>query len=220
LIILKKISIYIFIIFIVNVFAYPVLCQQGKSKTEQTKPKAEEAKPKPSEGEAQVSEGNLKVATINIEMLVKNSLAYKAADLEWTREHTKKQEGIDQKRKELETLQKQLDSLDAEGQKDRSKLESNIEQLKVDIKYLFENNKKEMSTKEKELFDEFSKDIIKVVEEYGKTNKFDYIVNNSSILVLFTDKNLDITPEILTKYNTYWESKKNSVAPVASPKKK
>jgi Skp family chaperone for outer membrane proteins len=234
LIILKKVSIYIFIIFLVHIFAYPVLCQQGKSKTDKSKPKTEQAKPKaeenkpktdeskskPPEGNAPEGEGSLKVATVNIEMLVKNSLAYKAADLEWSRELAKKQEGIEQKSKELETLQKKLDSLDGEGLKDRNKIESDIEQLKLDIKYLINDNKKELSTKEKGFFDEISKDIIKVVEEYGKANNFDYIVNESSVLVLFTDTNLDITAEMLIRYNNYWESKKNTSAPAAAPAKK
>jgi outer membrane protein len=226
LIILKKISIYIFIIFIVHFFTYPVFCQEGKSKTDKSKPKteqatpkAEENKPKTDEGN-QAAEGNLKVATVNVEMLVKNSLAYKAADLEWSRELAKKQEGIEQKSKELETLQKKLDSLEGEGLKDSNKIEADIEQLKLDIKYLIDENKKDLSTKEKWFFDEISKDIIKVVEEYGKTNNFDYIVNESSVLVLFTDVNLDITAEMLIRYNNYWESKKNTTAPAATPAKK
>ncbi|MBU1626593.1 OmpH family outer membrane protein [bacterium] len=189
---MKKISLYIFLIFIIHISIYSVYCEESKPKIE---------------------EKNLKIGTVNIEILLKNSLAYKAADLEWSRELAKKQDEIDQKRKELEALMKQLDTIQGDALKNHKQIESNIEQLKIDLKYLVNDNKKKLNKKEKEFYDVISKDIIHVIEEYGKTNGYDYIVNESSILVLFSDIDLDITAEMLSKYNNYWESKKNQAQP-------
>ena len=136
-----------------------------------------------------------------------NSLAYKAADLEWSRDLAKKQEEIEQKKKELDLLYNKLDSIEIENFKDRKKIESNIERIKVDLKYLKKSHKKELSEKERDFYEEISKDIEDVIGEYGKENGFDYIVNESSPLVVYTDIGLDITGEMLIKYNKYWESK-------------
>jgi Skp family chaperone for outer membrane proteins len=190
LIILKKFSLNIFLIILICCFAHLSYCQ----------------------------EKTLKVGSVNIEMLLKNSLAYKAADLEWSRELSKKQDELEQKKQELDSLQKQINSLDSENTKDRKKLEVNVEQLKVDLKYLVDTNKKDLSEKEKGFFEELTRDIVKVVEDYGKENKFDYIVNESSPMVVYTNISFDITAEMLVKYNSYWESKKGKPKPTTTPK--
>jgi len=181
-IILKRNGLFIFLIFLTGLFLLPLYCE----------------------------ENSLKVGTVNIEMLLKNSLAYKAADLALSRDLAKKQEEIEQKRKELNLLQKKYDGLDGGNIKELKKIQSDIERLKVDLKYLIKSNKKDLNEKKKDAIKEMSKDIIEVIEDYGKKNGFDYIVNESSILVIYSDVNLDITAEMLIKYNNFWESENST----------
>jgi outer membrane protein len=155
----------------------------------------------------------IKVGTVNVETLVKNSLAFKAADLEWSRELAKKQDEMEKKKKDLDSLDQKLTTLTEADSKEKNKTQSEIDQMKVDLKFLLNNYKVELKDKEKSVFDEITKDIVKVVEDYGKANGFTYIVNESSPLVVYADINIDITAEMLTKYNQYWESKKPASKP-------
>jgi len=152
----------------------------------------------------------LKIGTVNIEMLMKNSLAYKAADLEWSREFAKKQDEIEQKKKEYDSLQNKLKSLEVNDTRGRRKLEVELEQLKIDLKYLVNVNKKDLSKKEKKFFEELTRDIVKVINQYGSENNFDYIVNQSSPIVFYSNITLDVTAEMLLKYNNFWESKRSA----------
>ena len=110
---LKKISILVFIIFALHCLFSHSYCEEKV----------------------------IKIGTVNIEMLLKNSLAYKSADLEWSREFAKKQEEMEQKKKELDLLQKQMMTVESGNTRERKKIEVGIEQLKVDLTYLIKSNK-------------------------------------------------------------------------------
>ena len=152
---------------------------------------------------------DIKVGTVNLEMVIRNSLSYKAADLEWSRILSQKQVEIENKKQEIDSLKADLNNLEPGNNSERNKIELNLEQMKVDLKYLVKSHKKDLSLKERKFFEQISSELEIIISDYGKKQGYDFIINESSIFVIHINVALDITGEILTEYNNYWESKQN-----------
>lgn len=126
---------------------------------------------------------------------------------------TGKQSQINEKGKAIEKmkadLEKQGSVISAEARK--SKIEE-IERAERDFQRMLTDVNQELEKKRRELTESVYKEIIRVIEQIGQEGKYSVILPNQSLL--YGDKTLDITNEVIQKYNEM------KAANAAAPKKK
>ena len=110
---------------------------------------------------------------------------------------------LEQKKTDLEQMQKKLGVLkEAEKQKEQEKLTKAVEEYREIERTAFIDIKKARDEKMKEIVD----DIDKIVDDYAAKNGFSLIVNENA--VLYGDKVMDITADILKIANTNYKKDK------------
>jgi outer membrane protein len=110
---------------------------------------------------------------------------------------------LDAKKKNIEEMQKKLSVLN-EKQKaeEQKKMEKEIIEFRETERKAFVDIKKQRDDKMKEIFE----DVSKIVEEYANKKGYDLIFDQPAIL--YGDKTMDVTSEILKIANQKYKSKK------------
>lgn len=106
------------------------------------------------------------------------------------------------KMKELKEVQNKLSTLKGAAKK---KEEEKFKKLSKEYRKLQREITVDLSKERNERLEEIANDIKKVIEEYAKKKGFDLVVTEMS--VLYGDKKLDITDEILKMVNSRYKKK-------------
>ena len=88
-----------------------------------------------------------------------------------------------------------------------------IDQKSIDLKRLNDDATREMKTQLGESQDQFQRELLQVVEALGRDKKYTLILEKS--IVVYNDATVDITPEVVAKFNQMF---KPSATPTAKPK--
>ncbi len=119
-----------------------------------------------------------------------------------------KQSHLDEKGKEIEKLkadlEKQSSVLSTEAKKSK---EEELEKSLREYQRLVADSQSEVKKKESELTGEILKEIRVIVDKMGEEGGYTIILENADGLVLFTKKDINLTDEVIKKYN---ESKAKS----------
>jgi outer membrane protein len=148
---------------------------------------------------AQAAEVN-KIGAIDLQKVLNECEAGKKAKTDLEALIKSKESVIEDKSKEIEKLksemQKQASALSSEAKKSK---EDELEKLVRDYQRTVQDSQAEVKKKEGELTEAIIKGVHDIVERIGKEEGYTLIIEKS--LVLYTNKDLDITDSVIKEYN-------------------
>lgn len=143
-----------------------------------------------------------KVGYIDIKVVIRDSKAGKEANSSFQKEVETKRAVIEQKRKALEDMRQ--DFVKNRSVMSESKIKTmaeSIERKQKDLERTTEDVRVELQRKDLELTQTVLKDIEAIVNEIGKKENFDLIVERSEAGILFGSDASDITQKVVTAYD-------------------
>lgn len=144
----------------------------------------------------------LKIGYVNIFKVFNEYGKTKDYDLKLEQNKKEIEKKLETKKETIEKIQNKLSLLkDSEKAKEEEKMKKEVNDYRDAERKALIDIKKERDEKMKEIIE----DINKVIEDYAKKNKFDLIVNESA--VLYGDKAMDITTDIMNLSNKGYKSK-------------
>lgn len=148
----------------------------------------------------------LKIGVVDLLKALNESEQGKKSIVEIESLKKSKQSVIEDKGKRIEQLksdlEKQASVLSADAKKSK---EDEIERLIREFQRLVSDATNELQKKQREVEVEMIKELRVIIENIGKEEKFSYIVESSEGGLLYFDKSIDITDNVIKKFN---ESKK------------
>jgi outer membrane protein len=148
------------------------------------------------------AETELKVAFVDLQKALAMSKAGKAAQTSYQREVKKAQSGIDKKKGEFEkrkeSFQKQRDNLNERALVEK---EEELLQLKKDIERDFKDSQQKLQRKNAVMVGDLIKKIREAVASVGKEKSLTVIFEKSSQTVLYADTSIDITDEVVARFD-------------------
>ncbi len=154
-------------------------------------------------GFGQVFAKDLKIGYVDIFKVFNDYEKTKKYDTSLEEKKKEAETKLDQKKTDLEQMQKRLSVLkEDEKKKEQEKLTKAVEEYREIERTAFIDIKKARDEKMKEIVD----DIDKIVDDYANKNGFNLIVNENA--VLYGDKVMDITADILKIANTNYKKEK------------
>ncbi|MGD0883872.1 MAG: OmpH family outer membrane protein [Thermodesulfovibrionales bacterium] len=113
-----------------------------------------------------------------------------------------KQVAIDEKGKTVEKLKGELEKQSSvlSGEAKKAK-EDEIERLLRDYQRLVQDSQAEVKKKEDKYTESIIKELREIVEKIGKEENYSLILENVEGIILYTNKDLDLTERVLKKYN-------------------
>ena len=143
-----------------------------------------------------------KIGFINMRAIMSQSDAGKKAEVELKKVMEKKKADIAKKEDELkkmkDEIEKQKSVLSAEAYRDK---ESNYQVKFRDYQRQVQDANEELAKKEQALTGVMSPEILKVVEQVGKQGKYDAILDLNNPVVVYHDKEDNLTKKIIEEYN-------------------
>ncbi len=159
---------------------------------------------------AQISYGeNIKIGIVDLQYALYNCEAGKEANSKLQKEAKTWKETLNKKKEAIHKLEKQIEKqrlmLTQEAQLDK---ELEYKQKVQEFKTLYNTFQKKMQIKERQLMEPIFNKLVKVIEEYGKQKKFTLILEKRSSGVIYNDDAIDITREVIVKFNQAWRNRK------------
>jgi outer membrane protein len=143
-----------------------------------------------------------KIGFINMRAVMSQSDAGKKAEVELTKVMEEKKADIAKKEDELkkmkDEIEKQKSVLSAEAYREK---ESNYQVKFRDYQRQVQDANEELAKKEQALTGVMIPEILKVVEQVGKQGKYDAILDLNNPVVVYHDKEDNLTKKIIEEYN-------------------
>lgn len=144
----------------------------------------------------------LKIGYIDIQRALNESEQGQKA-----KRHFKEQ--LDRLQKDLERQKDQVDSLKDQlakkglvmKEEERRSLEQDYQRKLREFERAYEDSQGELQQKDAELTRDLIQDIQVVIQKYGKDKGYTFILEQSGSGLLYADSDLDITDEIIERYN-------------------
>jgi outer membrane protein len=133
---------------------------------------------------------------------------------------------INSRETDLNKLKEKLRSQEVNLSDDKkNQMLKDIDQKTIDLKRLNDDASREMQSQFSDARDQFQKELFDVVAALGKEKKYTLILEKS--IVVYNDDAVDITPEVVAKFNQMFKgdagatpaSKVKEIKPPAEPKK-
>lgn len=143
-----------------------------------------------------------KAGYIDIKVVIRDSKAGKEANSSFQKEVEAKRAVIEQKRKALEDMRQ--DFVKNRSVMSESKIKTmaeSIERKQKDLERTTEDIRMELQRKDLELTQTVLKDIEAIVNEIGKKEGFDLIMERSEAGILYGSDASDITQKVVTAYD-------------------
>ena len=145
---------------------------------------------------------DLKIGYVDLQRAISESVAGKSAQSQYEVEVKKAQTEIDKKKADYEgqkaSFSKQKESLNEKAQ---DKRQEEILSLERNLKRSFQDSQEDLRRKNAQIVSDLVKQLRTVVEQYGKDNGFSMIVEKGASSVLYADAKIDITQDILKKFD-------------------
>jgi len=148
----------------------------------------------------------VKIGFIDIQRAISESQAGKRAKQNFQVEVKKAENDLLKAKQELERLKSDLDK---KGpllkEEERRNLEADLQRRYVSYQRSMQDQQQSLRQKEGQMTSDILKDLEKIVDEVGKTEKFTLILERSQIL--YSDQGIDITNKVIEVYNSRSKSK-------------
>jgi len=143
-----------------------------------------------------------KTAVVDLQRCMRESNEGKRVSESLKKEIEAMQQRYNKANQELESLNKEIEkqslmlSLDA-----RESKQTELDKKKRDLTYLAQDLEEEQTAAQQNASQKLLKDIYTIVENFGKQQAFDLILEKSTSGIIFTSNALDITDQIIKEYN-------------------
>jgi len=148
----------------------------------------------------------VKIGFIDIQRAISESQAGKRAKQNFQVEVKKAENDLLKAKQELERLKSDLDK---KGpllkEEERRNLEADLQRRYVSYQRSMQDQQQSLRQKEGQMTSDILKDLEKIVDEVGKTEKFTLILERNQIL--YSDQGIDITNKVIEVYNSRSKSK-------------
>jgi len=143
-----------------------------------------------------------KIGFINMRAIISQSEAGKKAEVEFKKTVEKKKAEIGRKEEELkklkDELEKQKSVLTAEAFREK---EASYQVKFRDYQRLVQDANEELQKKEQAVTATMIPEILKIVEKVGKDGKYDAILDLNNPIIVYHDKEDNLTKKIIEEYN-------------------
>ncbi|MEW6674841.1 MAG: OmpH family outer membrane protein [Nitrospirota bacterium] len=144
----------------------------------------------------------MKIGYMDLQKVLNESEAGKKAKFDLESLIKSKQSFIDEKGRAIEKirgdLEKQASVLSAEARKNK---EEELEKLLREYQRLVQDSQAEVKKKEGELTGAIIKEMREIVEKIGEEEGYTFIFEKAEGIILYSNKDLDITDTVIKKYN-------------------
>ena len=158
-----------------------------------------------------------KIGFINMRAILHDSEAGKKAQAEMKKVVEKKKAEITKKEEELkklkDELEKQKSVLTAEAYRDK---EASYQVKFRDYQRLVQDANEELAKKEQAITAKMIPEVLQIVEQVGKQGKYDAIIDLNNPVIVYHDKEDNLTKKIIEEYNK--GAGKSSSAPAKGKK--
>ena len=152
------------------------------------------------------AQDRVKIGFIDIQRAISESQAGKRAKQNFQVEVKKAENDLLKAKQELERLKSDLDK---KGpllkEEERRNLEADLQRRYVNYQRSMQDQQQSLRQKEGQMTSDILKDLEKIVDEVGKTEKFTLILERNQIL--YSDQGIDITNKVIEVYNSRSKSK-------------
>ena len=143
-----------------------------------------------------------KVAVVDLQVCVRDSIEGKRLFEALKKTKDDMQKKLDVRQEELLKFKDELDKqgmmLSLDAREDREK---EFERRKRELKYYYEDLTEDMRKQEAEARGNIVKEIEKIVSDIGTKGSYRMIVERRSSGIMYFDKTIDITPEVIKAYD-------------------
>ncbi len=147
-----------------------------------------------------------KIGVVDFQKLFEQSEAGKKVKDQITAEGKKREDELKEKGTEIEELKKRLEREALVMSKEMREEKERDFRIKVnDIKMLQKKYENELANMQKRMMGGIQSDVITIIEEIGNTGKYLMIVEKRA--VLYSPSTIDITDEVVKKYNVFYAQK-------------
>ncbi len=151
----------------------------------------------------------LKIGYVDLQRALNESEGGKKAKSDLEAIIKAKQKDIDKRAKEVEKLKADIDKQSALlSEEARKKKQDELDRKLREYKRFLQDAQEEVKKKEFELTNAILKDLVRIVREIGKEEKYTIILEKAEGLILYADKAVDITDKVIERYNKEIKSKK------------
>jgi outer membrane protein len=144
----------------------------------------------------------LKIAVVDLQRALTTTKQGKSAQEKLEEDVKKAQGSIEGKKKEIEKAQeaynKQKESL---NQKARADKEEQLITMEKEIKRLLQDSQEGLRRKNNQLVGELVKKLRVIIEDIGKEDSYSMVLERSSQAVIYADKSIDITDEVIKRFD-------------------
>jgi outer membrane protein len=162
----------------------------------------------------------VKYAFVNVQRIASESAEGKTATSQVQALNNKKVEELNGKNKQLQTAQQKLESggsvMSAQAQ---AQLSKEIERIQVDIQRFTEDAQQEVTQLQQQLQDEFQRKLTPVIQQVATERQLHMMFSVVDSGLVWGDPALDLTPEIIKRFDAAGPARPAAAAPAAAPPK-
>lgn len=148
-----------------------------------------------------------KIGVVEFQRVIEGSEAGKAIKAKMMTQYEKMEAELKEKESEIKELKKRMDRESLVMSKEMREEKDREFRIKVnDIKMLQKKYEAELQEMNKRLMGDLIKDSQKIIAEIGKSGGYLAIINKSA--VLYSPSTIDITDEVVKRYNASYEKTK------------
>ena len=144
----------------------------------------------------------LKIAYVDLQRALNESDAGKAAKERFKQQVDRLQVDLKKKKDQLDSLKEQLEKKASVMKEEEARnMQKDYEKRLRDFERSYKDSQGELQQKDNELTVELLKELQGVIEEFGKEGGYSMILEQSSSSVLYGAPDLDITEQVIARYN-------------------
>lgn len=144
----------------------------------------------------------LKIGYVDLQRALNESEAGKAAKEKFKVQVDRLQGDLKKKKDQLDALKEQLEKKSSVmKEEDARNMEKDYQKKLRDFERSYKDSQAELQQKDNELTVELLKEIQVVIEQFGKENSYSIILEQSSSSVLYGSPELDLTEQIMARFN-------------------
>lgn len=145
---------------------------------------------------------DLKVGYVDLQRALNESDAGKAAKERFKVQVDRLQGDLKKKKDALDAMKERLEKKASVMKAEEARnLEKDYQRKLRDFELAYKDSQGELQQKDNELTIELLKELQVVIQDFGKENGFSIILEQSSSSVLYGAEDLDLTDQIISRYN-------------------
>jgi len=150
-----------------------------------------------------VSGADLKIAVVDMQRALNDCEAGKKAKDQVKAKFERSQEALRHQREDLDRMKEDYDKKALVlREEERRNLEKDLENRSLEFKRKYEDFQRDLKRTDAELTSSIVQELYDIVREYGQQHGYSLVLEASSGTLLYNDKAVDVTEEIVKIHNT------------------